>query len=153
MPQLGLQPYSPRIESGNKFKAMILGCIDPRMQLPVHEFAKTRGLVGQYSQFTIAGAAVGVVAPAFAEWHKAFWDNLEKSIHLHGIDTVIAIDHRDCGAVKIAYGEAAVATHEAETEIHRGLLTEFYKQVGERHPHLAVEPLLMALDGTVISLA
>jgi carbonic anhydrase len=153
MPQLGLQPYHPKIESGRKFEAMILGCIDPRLQQPVHEFAVRRGLIGQYSQFTIAGAVAAVVAPAFAEWHKAFWDNLEKSIHLHGIEKVIAIDHRDCGAIKIAYGDAAVATAETETEIHRALMTEFYQQVRERHPALKVERLLMALDGTITDLA
>jgi hypothetical protein len=46
----------------------------------------------------------GVVAPAFKDWHKAFWDNLAASIQLHHIPKVIAINHRDCGAAKIAYG-------------------------------------------------
>jgi len=46
----------------------------------------------------IAGAAIGVVSPKFADWHKAFWDNLAVTIELHHIKKVIAIDHRDCGA-------------------------------------------------------
>ena len=66
-------------------------------------------LTGKYSQFVFAGAAIGVVAPAFKDWHKAFWDNLAATIQLHNIKKVIAINHRDCGAAKIAYGEAAVA--------------------------------------------
>ena len=53
-----------------------------------------------------------MVAPASAKWHETFWDNLAASIGLHGIKSVIAIDHRDCGAARIAYGDASVATHE-----------------------------------------
>ena len=106
--------------------------------------------VGQYSQFTIAGAAIGVVAPAFAEWHKAFWDNLATSIKIHGIETVIAIDHRDCGAARIAYGDASIATPEVETETHRAAMAEFRKEVGERQPQLKIETILMALDGSIV---
>jgi carbonic anhydrase len=144
---LTLRPWLARAASG-KYEAMVLGCIDPRMQEPVRDFAVKHGLVGQYSQFTIAGAAIGVVAPAFAEWHKAFWDNLATSIKIHGIETVIAIDHRDCGAARIAYGDASIATPEVETETHRAAMAEFRKEVGERQPQLRVETILMALDGS-----
>jgi carbonic anhydrase len=132
---------------------MILGCIDPRMQEPVHEYAVKQKLVGQYSSFTIAGAAIGVVAPAFDQWHKAFWDNLAASIELHKLKSVIAIDHRDCSAAKIAYGDASVATPEAETETHRRALAQFRTEVGERQPRLKIETILMALDGTFVSLS
>ena len=86
---------------------------------------------------------------AFADWHKTFWDNLATSIELHQIGKVIAIDHRDCGAAKIAYGEAAVADPARETETHRKALAQFREEVGKRHPNMAVETGLMALDGSV----
>jgi carbonic anhydrase len=130
-----------------EYEAMVLACIDPRMQEPVHRYTVEQNLTGKFSQFVIAGAAIGVVAPAFQDWHKAFWDNLATTIQLHRIKKVIAIDHCDCGAAKIAYGEAKVATPQAETETHRAALTEFRKQVGERHPQLGVQTGLMALDG------
>lgn len=132
---------------------MILGCIDPRMQEPMRDYAVSRGLIGQYSKFTIAGAAIGVVAPAFAKWHEVFWDNLAATIQLHNIKSVIAIDHRDCGAAKIAYGDASVAAPEIETETHKKVLADFRKAVGDLQPHLKVETLLMALDGSFISLS
>jgi carbonic anhydrase len=135
-----------------KYEAMILGCIDPRLQGPVRDYAVKRGLNGKYSQFTIAGAAVGVVAPAFEKWHQAFWDNLAATIQLHSIETVIAIDHRDCGAVKIAYGDDSIATPDKENATHSAALAEFRKQVGQRQPKLKVETILMALDGSFISL-
>src|SRR3954452_17408027 len=145
---LAAAPSLARAASG-KYGAMILACIDPRLQEPVHAYAVKRGLTGQYSQFVIAGAAIGVVAPKFADWHKAFWDNLATSIELHQISKVIAIDHRDCGAAKIAYGEAAVSDPARETETHRQVLAQFRQEVGKRHPNLGVETGLMALDGSM----
>jgi carbonic anhydrase len=129
------------------YDAMLLSCIDPRFQEPVSKYMGGRHLTGKYSQFTIAGAAVGVVAPAFKDWHRAFWDNLDASIQLHGIGKVIAINHRDCGAAKIAYGDAAVADPAAETKTHAAALAEFRKQLAEQHPNMGVETGLMALDG------
>jgi len=132
-----------------KYEAMVLACIDPRFHEPVRKAMVTRKLTGQYSKFVVAGASIGVVAPAFKEWHKTFWDNLGASIQLHSINRVIVINHRDCGAAKIAYGEAAVKTKEAETKTHREALVEFRKQLNERHPKLGAETGLMALDGKI----
>ena len=143
-----LQPFMAIAAEGN-YEAMVLGCIDPRLQEPVAKYTASRGLTGKYSQFVIAGAAIGVVAEPFKDWHKAFWDNLATSIELHHIKRVIAIDHRDCGAAKIAYGEAAVADPARETETHRKALAQFREEVGKRHPNMAVETGLMALDGSV----
>jgi hypothetical protein len=143
-----LLPLSVLAAEGD-YEAMVLTCIDPRFPEPTLNYLRGRDLVGKYSQFSFAGAAIGVVAPAFEAWHKTFWDNLAATIELHNIKKVIALDHRDCGAAKIAYGAAAVASPEAETATHRAALAEFRKQVGTRQPKLAVETGLMALDGRV----
>ena len=143
-----LVPYFALAAEGN-YEAMVVSCIDPRMQEPVRRYTARRGLTNKYSHFVIAGAAIGTVAEPFKDWHKAFWDNLATSIELHHIKRVIAIDHRDCGAAKIAYGEAAVADPARETETHRKALAQFREEVGKRHPNMAVETGLMALDGSV----
>jgi carbonic anhydrase len=134
-----------------KYEAMILGCIDPRLQSPVRDYAVKHELDGKYSQFTIAGAAIAVVAPAFEKWRRAFWDNLATTIKLHDIARVIAIDHRDCGAARIAYGDDSISTPQKEDATHKAVFDKFRKEVGERHPKLKVEALLMALDGSFIS--
>src|SRR4051812_15089613 len=139
-----LAPFMAIAAEGN-YEAMVLGCIDPRLQEPIAKYTASRGLTGKYSQFVIAGASIGVVAEPFKDWHKAFWDNLATSVALHHIGKVIAINHRDCGAAKIAYGEAKVANREIETETHRGALTDFRKQVSQHQPQLAVETGLMAI--------
>ena len=136
-----------------QYDAMLLSCIDPRFQEPVGNYTAERQLTGKYSQFTIAGASIGVVAPAFAGWHETFWENLAASVQLHRIDEVIVVNHRDCGAAAIAYGEAAVADRAAETETHRRALAEFRRQLAERQPQMGAETLLMALDGTVEDLS
>jgi len=143
----------PVLAATGHYEAMILTCIDPRFVDPVHNYARRRGLTGKYSQFAIAGAAIGALHPAFKDWHKAFWDNLATSVELHHIKKIIAIDHRDCGAAKIAYGEAKVANRALETATHREALAQFRQQVGKRQPKLVVETGLMALSGRIEMLA
>lgn len=131
------------------YEAMLLSCIDPRIVTPVYNYMEKRGLGGKYSQFVIAGAAIAVVAPKFTAWRPAFWDNLATSVELHHLTRVIAIDHRHCGAARIAYGADSIANLQIETTTHREVLAEFRRAVAEHHPQLAVETGLMALDGSL----
>lgn len=147
----GLMAAMPSLAFGaeGNYEAMLLNCIDPRMPEPTIKYMESRKMVGQYSQFTIAGASIGVVAPEFKHWSEAFWENLAASIQLHRITKVIAMNHRDCGAAKIAYGEAKVANAQIETETHKAALMEFKKQANERQPKLNVDLGLMSIDGKV----
>lgn len=137
-----------RAASG-KYEAMLISCIDPRFPKLTLDYMTARSLEGRYSQFSIAGAAIGAVAPKFQSWHQALWDNLAASIQLHAISTVIALNHRDCGAAQIAYGQAAVASREAETVTHREALFKFRTEVTRQQPALKVELGLMDLNGKV----
>lgn len=131
------------------YEAMLLSCIDPRMVTPVYNYMEKRGFSGKYSQFVIAGAAIAVVAPKFEAWQPAFWDNLATSVQLHHLARVIAIDHRDCGAARIAYGDDSIANSQIETKTHREVLAELREAVAKHHPQLTVETGLMALDGSI----
>jgi carbonic anhydrase len=131
------------------YEAMLLTCIDPRFPEPTIKYMEGRHMTGKYSQFSFAGASIGVVAPAFKTWAPAFWDNLAASMQLHHIPKVIAMNHRDCGAAKIAYGADAVKDRATETATHKAALLEFKKQVADKQPKLTVELGLMALDGKV----
>ena len=68
---LAFTPHLLLAAEGN-YEAMVLACIDPRMHEPVHKYTVEQNLTGKFSQFVIAGAAIGVVAPAFKDWHKPF---------------------------------------------------------------------------------
>ena len=101
-----------------KYRAMVLSCIDPRFQPVVYNYLKRKKLIGKYSAFTIAGAAIGVTAPKFKKWHKTFWDNLETSIKLHKFKKLIVINHRDCGAARIINGKK-IFDNNNELSIHK----------------------------------
>lgn len=139
-------------ETREQYKAMVLSCIDPRMQEPVAQYLTKRELVCSYSQITIAGAAIGAVAPRFKNWHSTFWDNLSITLALHRIPKVIVINHRRCGAATEAYGPFEYDS-EAETRLHKAVLADFREQILERHPQLDVETLLMGLYGRVEKLS
>lgn len=132
-----------------QYDAMLLTCIDPRFPAPTIKYMESRQMIGKYSQFSIAGAGIGVVAPSFKTWAPAFWDNLAASMQLHHIPKVIVVNHRDCGAAKIAYGADAVKDKATETATHQAALMDFKKQLAEKQPSLQAELHLMALDGSV----
>ena len=140
-------PFSAVAQGYANYEAMLLSCIDPRTQEPVRAYMDKQGLIGKYSQFTFAGAAIGVVAPKFNAWHKTYWDNLGATVQLHSIKKVVAINHRDCGACRIAYGDKSTSTPEIENEQHRKVFAQFRREMAKRQPKLAVETGLMALDG------
>jgi carbonic anhydrase len=146
---VGMLASGTAVAASGNYEAMVLSCIDPRFQDLVNKQQARNGLSGKYSAFTVAGASIGVVAPAFKEWHKTFWENLGASVQLHNIKKVIVVNHRDCGAAKIAYGDAKVANAAVETATHQAALMEFRQQLKEKHPNLAVQLGLMSLDGNL----
>ena len=113
-----------------KFKAMVLSCMDPRFQPLVFNYLNKKGLKGKYSAFTIAGAAVGVTHNKFKKWHTAFIENLATSIELHKIEKLIVINHRDCGAAKIANGKKEFSLAN-ENHIHKTSFQSLKKKIKE----------------------
>lgn len=136
---ISLSPGTSRAADGKAYEAMLLTCIDPRFLETARGYMVHRHWLGQYSQFSFAGAAIGAVAPKFESWHETFWDNLKITIQLHRVKNMVALDHRDCGAAKLAYGDDSVATH-------RKALEEFRHEVGQRHKELHVITGLIGLD-------
>jgi len=133
----------------SKYKAMVLSCIDPRFQHLVYNYLKKKKLTRKYSAFTIAGAAVGVTHSKFKKWHNTFYDNLATSIQLHKIEKLIVINHKDCGAVKIANGKKKFSL-ENEKKIHQESFNKLKKKIKIRFPELKIELYLIALDSKII---
>ncbi len=132
----------------SKFKALVLSCMDPRFQHLVHNHLKKKKLTGKYSAFTIAGAAVGVTHNKFKKWHKTFYDNLGTSIQLHKIEKLIVINHKDCGAAKIANQKKEFNTYD-ELKIHLESFIKIKKTIKKKFPKLKIEFYLMSLDKKV----
>lgn len=68
---------------------------------------------------------------------------------LHHIKRVVGVTHRDCGAAKLAFGEAAVSKRESETDSHSEALATFRDMVKKRHPKLSVITGIMDVNGKV----
>ena len=132
----------------SKYKAMVLSCIDPRFQHLVYNHLKKKKLTGKYSAFTIAGAAVGVTHNKFKKWHNTFYDNLAVSIQLHKIEKLIVINHKDCGAAKIANGKKEF-TLANEKKIHQVSFNKLKKEIKKRFPKLKIELNVISLDSKI----
>jgi len=139
----------PSVLAEGEYEAMLVSCIDPRFIEHCAGYMAGRGLNGHYSQLMIAGAGLAAVAPEFRTWRAAFWDNVGTSLRLHHIKKLIVLDHRDCGAAKLAYGEASIADPRVETETHRRVLAALAQQLSWRLPSLEIEAGLMEPDGAV----
>jgi carbonic anhydrase len=131
-----------------KFKAMVLSCMDPRFQPKIFNYLKKRKLSGQYSAFTIAGAAVGVTHSKFKKWHRVFFENLSASIQLHKIDKLIVINHQDCGAAKIANSKKEF-NNKVETDIHKASFKKLKSSLRKKFPKLKIEFNMMALNNSI----
>ena len=148
---LALSALAGRVgAAGGSYEAMLVNGIDPRFTTGSFEYMGAQHMRDLYSQFVIAGGPLGAVHPRFAAWHQAFWENLDITVALHAIHTVVALTHRDCGAVALALGAAAVATPTAETSSHAEVLSQFRVAVASRKPALRVTTGIMASDGSVM---
>ena len=131
-----------------KYKAMVLSCIDPRFQSKVFNYLKRRKLVGKYSSFTIAGAAVGITNKNFKKWQKTFIENLETSIQIHKINKLIVINHKDCGAAKLVNGKKQFNEFN-ENKIHEESFKKLKKILNNKFPKLYYEFFLMNLKSSM----
>tara|TARA_B100001057_G_scaffold294933_1_gene295051 strand:+ start:984 stop:1379 length:396 start_codon:yes stop_codon:yes gene_type:complete len=126
------------------YEAMVLSCIDPRFQPKVYKYLKDKKLTGKYSSFTIAGAAIGVTHKKFRKWHSTFIDNLSTSIKLHKIKKIIVINHKDCGAAKIANGGKKFNSV-IENKIHRESFRKIKKVLNNRFPSMKINFKILSL--------
>ena len=121
-----------------KYEAMVLSCMDPRFQKPVHQHLKNKKLTGKFSAFTIAGGSIGVTNNKFKKWHSTFWENLETSINLHKINKLIVINHKDCAAAKIANGKKKFNSL-IENRIHKKSFEAINRVINTKYPKLKVK--------------
>ena len=126
------------------YKAMVLSCIYPRFQPIIYNYLKKKKLKGKYSSFTIAGSAIGVTANKFKRWHKAFWDNLSTSVKLHNIKKLIVINHRDCGAAKIANGDKKFNSS-IEHKMHKLSFKNIKTKLRKKYPKVKINFKILSI--------
>lgn len=144
----GLSLLPLRARASGSAEALALTCIDYRLVDDNVRFFDSLKLTNEYDQVGLAGASLAAVSAKFPSAKAAFWDQLKIAVDLHHVKKLIAVDHRDCGAYKVAFGKAFVAARDAETAQHKGVMLHLQTALGKKHPALEYEAYLIALDGT-----
>lgn len=85
--------------------ALAITCIDYRLVDDAVRFFNRRHMTNEYDQVSLAGASLAGVSAKFPSANAAFWDQIGIAKELHHIKKVIVVDHRDCGAFKVAFGK------------------------------------------------
>ena len=143
---------SPAAAAGH-CDVMLLSCMDYRLTGDIVRYMDGRGLGGDYDHVVLAGAALGAQTRRRPAWRPTFWQHLDAAVSLHQIKKVMVLDHRDCGAYRLFLGERAVDTPEKEHAAHVAELRRLRQQINARRRGLEVELGLMALDGSVETIA
>jgi carbonic anhydrase len=128
--------------------ALAFSCIDFRLVDSAVKFFDADIRPKDYDLLALAGASLGAVSAKFPSSNAAFWNHVDIAKSLHHIKKVVVLDHRDCGAYKVAFGKEFAAEHNAETAQHKEMMMQLKAALAEKHPELASEFYLMALDGT-----
>ncbi|HRK95013.1 MAG TPA: hypothetical protein PK694_01725 [Rhodospirillales bacterium] len=145
---LSLPPW-PRLAAAGEAGSMLLNCMDYRLIDDVVRYMDGRNLTDNYDQVILAGASLGALTGAQPAWGSTFWSHLDLALELHHVHSLIVIDHRDCGAYKLLFGEDYSLDPVREKEVHAEQMRKLRAMVVERHPSLPTELLLMSLDGSV----
>ena len=147
LPGVGLP--TARARAAGEADALLLGCIDFRLIDKTERYMVSRGFRGKYDYVILAGASLGVLTEKYPAWGRTFWEHLDIAIQLHKIHKVLVMDHRDCGAYKMILGGDLGGEPAREKTVHAAKLKELDGRIKGKYPKLAVELLLMSLDGTV----
>ena len=132
-------------------EALLLSCIDYRLPGKIARYMERRGLAANYDHIILAGASLGATNSLYPHWARSFWDHLDLAIKLHGIGRVIILDHRECGSYRVIFG-TNLSDDDEKTQ-HAKELHRLAREIRGTYPQLAVETLLMALDGSVETIA
>lgn len=116
-------------------RALVLTCIDFRLQGATAAFIHAAGLTGTSDRVAVAGAAKSLVTPDVGRDREFLLRQIEIAASLHHISEVIVIQHEDCGAYG---GSSAFTNAEAEIGHHRAVMQEAKALIARRFPTLTI---------------
>jgi carbonic anhydrase len=128
---------------------LLLTCMDFRLRREVHHFMELRVGKNSYDEIVLPGASLAVINDVYPHWRQTFEDVLKLAVELHGVTTVILMDHRECGAYNLFKGKSNLNSCEKETSVHRQVMGNVKAYLLKNHPSLKIETLLMDLKGQV----
>ena len=137
----------PGVAKAATVTALGITCIDYRLVDDAVRFFHHKHLARDYDQVSLAGASLAAVSAEFPSSNAAFWNHIDIAKTLHHIKKVIVVDHRDCGAYKVAFGKDYKSDPAGETAQHKQVMEQVKTKLAEVHPELESEFYLMAVDG------
>ena len=137
----------PGVARAASVSALAITCIDYRLVDDAVHFFDHQKMTNDYDQVSLAGASLAAVSDKFPSSNAAFWDHIGIAKTLHHIHKVIVVDHRDCGAYKVAFGKDYKSDPAGETAQHKAVMEQLKAKLAKTHPELESEFYLMALDG------
>jgi carbonic anhydrase len=123
----------------------MLMCMDFRFQDWVPAKVADLTQANSYDLISYAGGALTLGSDDAAE-REILLSQIRLSSRLHGINSVVLVDHEDCGAYG---GSKAFASSDEELACHKGKMTKARVAIAEQLPHLRVLLSYAWLDGTV----
>ncbi len=82
----------------------------------------------------LAGASLAGVSEKFVKSREAFWEQLQIAKDLHSIQTVVLIDHMECGAYKAEFEKPGEDwTPETERKKHFEVMNELALRLREKN--------------------
>ena len=142
-----------RLLAAGGTEALLLNCMDYRLTAATTRYMAEHQMAGKYDQFVLAGASLGAKNDKFPAWGTTFWEHVQVAIDLHQIRKIVVMDHRDCGAYKAILGKDLAANPKEEFEVHAAQMRSLRADISKKHPELAVQLLLMGLDGKAETVA
>lgn len=129
--------------------ALVMNCIDFRLIKDTARLMTGKGLAGDYDNFILPGAALGIFNP---DWQKSFDDTVNIAVQLHKIKKVIIVDHMDCGYYHHIFNnflETGIKLSDSqERQLHYDTLRQVVPYLKANHPTLDFEGYLIELDGS-----
>jgi hypothetical protein len=142
-------PLTALATPAREYEALLLICNEPRVWQQANNYMKGRELAGKFQPVEVIGGAIGLVADQYQSSREAFWETLTSAAAWQQTTRVIALNHRGCAAMKVAYGLSQFSDKLLETATHRYALQVFRKHVAERNAALDVEIGLIDANGKV----
>jgi len=133
----------------HKAKYCIVTCIDFRLQKAYSNFIESRQMLSTCDVISLAGCSRDLVKP-IENWHKdALLRQIELSVKLHNPDTLILLDHQDCGG----YAQDSTIAQGLTVDQDRLAHSEWGKiakaALLEKFPGKSVQVYYFQLDGKV----
>ncbi len=140
---VGLSILPLRAWASGDADALAVMCIDYRLVDRSVQFFDKYIKPEHYDLLDLAGASLAGVSLAFPTSIGAFWDHVAIAQQLHHIKRLVVLDHRDCGAYKVAFGDKYEGEGEKELEQHRGVMKQVKTEFERRKLPLGLEFYLM----------